>query len=137
MLGTNDSKEHHWNVQDRETFLKDQDRYFNDYVEMAQSLQNLSTQPKLYIMIPPPLYEEGIFAMQGKITNELLPLEVRRIGEHLGLPSSQVINLFEPLGGSRLDKSDMFADGCHPNDAGYHLIAQIVYNALGLQKDEL
>ena len=46
MLGTNDAKGYQWN----------ETEYVNDYLEMATNFINMESQPKLYIMIPPPVY---------------------------------------------------------------------------------
>ena len=51
MLGINDSKIQNW----------DEQKFFNDYVELARSFQNLRCKPKIYIMQPPPVYKENEF----------------------------------------------------------------------------
>lgn len=53
MLGTNDAKTWNWNAT----------AYFNDYVDMGKKLINLPSKPKLYLMVPPPLYKEGVYGM--------------------------------------------------------------------------
>ena len=49
MLGTNDSKPQNWN----------QDNYSKDYADLALSFVNLASKPKVYVMIPPPVYYDN------------------------------------------------------------------------------
>ena len=117
-LGTNDAKVDYWN----------ESRYVEDYLFIIRNVQNLITKPRVLISIPPPLYKSPKkYEMRQDIINERLPLLIRQIGRIAGV---EVINLFDPLGGSSLTRSDAFADGCHPNDVGYHLIANTVGCAL-------
>jgi alpha-L-fucosidase 2 len=54
MLGTNDSKIYQWNRR----------QYHNDYVEMVKNMKNLPSKPEVYLMVPPPLYQDGFIQMQ-------------------------------------------------------------------------
>ena len=69
---------------------------------MAKILMNLSSKPELYIMIPPPLYLDNTIHMQIRIINIWLPIIIREISFELGLKPSNLINLFDPLGGRNL-----------------------------------
>jgi hypothetical protein len=53
MLGTNDAKTWNWNAT----------AYFNDYLDMSTQLIDISSKPKLYLLVPPPLYQEGAYGM--------------------------------------------------------------------------
>ena len=46
MLGTNDAYEENWNEK----------QFRSDYLELANRFKQLSTNPKIYLMIPPPIY---------------------------------------------------------------------------------
>lgn len=91
----------------------------------------MESRPKVYLMIPPPLYQE-VFDMNPKTINEEFPAMIPKIADIVGIPNERIINLFEALGGSAMDKVHLFADGCHPNDEGYALVADTVMKALGL-----
>jgi len=54
MLGTNDSKIFQWNRK----------QYHNDYIEMVKNMKNLPSKPEIYLMVPPPLYQDGAYQMQ-------------------------------------------------------------------------
>ena len=53
MFGTNDSKKGNW----------DRNRFMLDYHKMIRSFQVLPSRPKIYLMIPPPLYKDGYLLM--------------------------------------------------------------------------
>ena len=85
------------------------------------------------MIVPVPLYQDGKFDMQCKIINDKLPGLVDNIAHKLNIPSNRIIKTFTPFGGNKFDKSGLFADGCHPNDAGYQVLAELVHKALDLK----
>ena len=62
MLGCNDSKKYQW----------DEEAFFTDFAEMARSFTDLPSEPKLFVMQPPPLYKDGEFEMQSACINRRL-----------------------------------------------------------------
>ena len=69
MLGTNDSKYYQWN----------EEEFHADYLEMARNFQKMWSRPELYIMVPPPLYQEKIYEMNQQVINERFPVLIRQI----------------------------------------------------------
>ena len=57
MLGTNDAKTHIWN---EEKFIRDYKDMCKDYLKVTKHL---------FLMIPPPLYQDGKFNMSIKVIN--------------------------------------------------------------------
>ena len=55
MLGTNDAKYHNWGPLHAEFPV--------DYKSMIDAFKNVSTKPKIYLMVPPPLYQDGRCAL--------------------------------------------------------------------------
>ena len=53
MLGTNDAKTYQWN----------EAKYKADFIEMATGFINMDSKPRLYVMVPPPLYKDGSYSM--------------------------------------------------------------------------
>merc|ERR1719329_1332653 len=92
MLGTNDAKNYQWN----------ETNYHADYLEMAHNFLNMTSKPDLYIMIPPPLYKDGFWAMNQTIINERFPYLIRQIGRELNLPEGHVIDILNPMGSKDL-----------------------------------
>lgn len=60
MLGTNDA----WQWRDPGT------DYDSDWKAMVQSFQGLASKPKVFVMIPPPVYKDGQFGMRGNVIND-------------------------------------------------------------------
>ena len=90
MLGTNDA--------DRPRWAQSSASFADDYVAMAQSFLALPTKPKLYLMVPPPLYRDGRYNMNQTVINTVFPgngfAGIRSIGTKLELPPSQIIDLY-------------------------------------------
>lgn len=116
MLGSNDSKANNWN----------KEKFVNDYCEIIGSYQNLAASPKVYVLIPPPLFE-----VRGKVmwqlrkdimSNEICPA-VKEIADKMGVQCIDMYSVFE-------NKKELFSDGVHPNAKGSKLLAQTVYEAI-------
>ena len=110
MLGTNDSKPKNWaNKAD----------FANDYRDLIAHYATLSSHPRVWVMLPPPVYETGRY--------EISPTNVEK----------EVTPLVEEIGGDTINVSgalsnhpELFDDTVHPNNAGAALIAQTVFDAL-------
>ena len=74
MLGTNDSKIFNWTSPERGN------DYVRDYLDMITILTALPSAPKIYLMIPPPLFEPYPFNMEGFVVNHIFPVLIRVIG---------------------------------------------------------
>lgn len=116
MLGSNDSKENNW---DREKFCR-------DLRALAEGYLNLQSQPKVYLMTPPPLFEVGGKIMwklrKDVVAQEICPA-VRRLSMEMNLPC---IDLYRAFSG----KKELFSDGVHPNQKGSQLLAQTLFDVL-------
>eukprot|EP01046_Picozoa_sp_COSAG06_P005936 COSAG06_NODE_271_length_18677_cov_157.113360_7_plen_369_part_00 len=91
MLGTNDAMAKRWALSGGE--------FASDYLAMARSfLASRTPQPKLYLMVPPPLYRDGRYNMNQTVINSLFPgagpSGVRTIADSLKLPASRVIDIY-------------------------------------------
>lgn len=122
MLGTNDAKYYNW-----EGIQQDTGDYFAlDYVDMIQQMRNLKTSPKIFVMIPPPLFQP-VYDMNATIINSIFPTLVPDIGKVMGV---EVIDLFSVLqneADSGISTTDLECDGCHPTAYGNELIAAAMY----------
>merc|ERR1712023_222427 len=117
-----------------------------DYMSMIDDFKNISTSPKIFLMIPPPLYQDGRYDMNQTVINSLFPGDgpagVRTLAKAAGLPPPiDLFNLFQqecPVHGGTpgepanrtLTPCDWIArggtDACHPNNVGYGKIAAAV-----------
>lgn len=63
MLGTNDAKAFNWETIQQSTG----DYYALDYVELVQKVQAFKSNPKIYVMVPPPLRSPYPYLMNATI----------------------------------------------------------------------
>ncbi len=116
MLGSNDSKPFNWN----------EEQFAADYKQLIESYRSLPTQPKLYIVIPTPVFpvdgEVKYHIDSNVLQNRIVPLTLKLASEL----NEAVIDMNQPF----LGRPDLFSDGCHPNKDGALLFAQLVYREI-------
>jgi lysophospholipase L1-like esterase len=112
MLGTNDA---YLTQELRSNFV-------NDYKALIASFQSLTSSPEIYIVVPPPVFNNTIGLPATVLDNEIIPL-VNQTATDLNLPT---IDAHTPL----LDNPEDFQDGVHPNIGGSQVIASEIFNAL-------
>jgi hypothetical protein len=128
MWGTNDAKTKYW----------DEKMYQRDYRSLLERYKALPTHPAIFIMVSPPLYmrmalKTLMWDMQPTIVNSKLPSVIAKVAQ---ASNSVLVNVFEAMGGARLQRPELFIDkskpmeppndGCHPNDLGYKVLADTV-----------
>ena len=117
MLGTNDAQP------DLEQYNTS---FVNDYVKLIAAFQALTSKPKIWIVLPPPIFSNK----NGTINPEYFKLTIiPRIEQAANETNLPVINVYSALA----NYSDDFPDGVHPNSEGSQLIANEIYNAIILQ----
>jgi hypothetical protein len=103
MLGTNDSWFWNWDWSEETSFKTFQ----KDYVELVQEFIDLASKPKVYVMIPPPIYKDTldlvyhlIFINSEDKIHDVYPQVIPYMAKQkLGLEQDQVIDIFTALGG--------------------------------------
>lgn len=114
-LGTNDAKAINWNS------LKNE--FKNDYIDLVNSFKNLTSQPKIYVCYPIPLFGPGNWINDDSVlTNEMIPM-ITQVAQETG---AEIIDLHTPFTG-RFYLSD---DKVHPNAKGYVYLADVVSRAI-------
>jgi Lysophospholipase L1 and related esterases len=96
--------------------------FTEDYKQLISQFQQLESHPKIYLALPPPVYENSINISSSHLTSEIIPL-VRQVAQENSLP---LIDTYTPL----LNHPDYFVDGVHPNSEGAQVIAQTIYQAV-------
>jgi lysophospholipase L1-like esterase len=112
MLGTNDA----FFVQERRC------NFVDDYKLLISQFESLSSHPKIYIVIPPPVFNNTIGLPAEVLDDEIIPL-INQTAIDLNLPT---IDVHTPL----LNSPNDFEDGVHPNVDGSEVIATEIYNAI-------
>lgn len=116
LLGSNDSKKNNW----------DKNKFINDYCEIIDSYLALDSLPKVYVLIPPPLFEVNGKVMwqlrKDVMIDEICPA-VKQIAAKMGVRYIDMYNVFE-------NKKELFSDGVHPNSKGSKIFAQKIYEVI-------
>ena len=110
MLGTNDSKTFNWNIYKNE--------FISDYCSMIQTFKKLNSKSRIYIGLPPPVFENRWDMQKTVVEFEIINI-IKKIALEYDLKTIDFFTLFQ-------EKSIYFPDGVHPNAAGAKLMADEV-----------
>ncbi len=113
MLGANDANP---------SLKQNETKFVEDYINLISAFQNLSSKPKIWIVKPPPVFNNGTGLSTETFENYVIP----SIEQVVSLTNLPVIDVYTPL----LEHPDYFFDGVHPNGEGAQAIANIIYNGL-------
>lgn len=121
MLGTNDSRRSVWDAK----------AYRQQYETLVDELTGLSSQPEIYLMIPPKAYpgDEGviIYGIRDTIIRDEVSEIVRQVAEE---KDTGLIDLYAVTE----NHPEYFKDGVHPNRQGYEMIAEEIYRQIKSEK---
>ena len=109
MLGTNDSKDAVWNAYG--------DKYEQELRELVQAYRDLPSHPLVILATSPTAYNRNWTINNEVITNEIVPAQ-RRVATEMNCPLIDANTATQNM-------ADKFADGIHPNDAGYVVLADL------------
>ncbi len=112
MLGTNDA---YLSPQERSNFT-------SDYKTLVDTFQQLSSKPKIFITIPPPVFDNTMGLNNTILEDSVIPL-IEQTANELNLP---LIDAHTPL----INHPEDFLDGVHPNSIGSSVIANQVVSAI-------
>lgn len=79
-----------------------------DYTSMVAAFKALAPPPKVYLMIPPPLYSPYPYSMNSTVINGTFPVLIPKIAAAAG--ADGVINIYSAMQAA----GDLTCDGCHP-----------------------
>ncbi len=113
MLGTNDSKPYNWIYKDE---------FISDYISLIDTLRSLSSNPEIYVCIPPPAFSSNFDISDSVITNDIIPMLQQIIAEK----NTHSIDFYTPF----IGKGHLFYDGIHPTLDGLWEMTKIFYAAL-------
>ena len=117
MLGTNDAR---FNLNEAIG------NFTSNYEYMIQHMMNgtrrFTSQPEVFLVIPPPIFNNTIDLNSAAYTKEIIP-RIHQVASDLGLP---LIDVYTPLA----NYPEYFSDGVHPNAQGDQIIAQTIYQAI-------
>lgn len=116
MLGTNDAYP---------DFNPDIPNFVYDYGQLITAFQGLISKPKVWIVKPSPVFDDGTGISTENFETYIIP-GIEQVASNMNL---SIIDVFTPL----LNYPKYFFDGVHPNSEGSQEIANIIYNAIMLQ----
>ncbi|MBF0786321.1 MULTISPECIES: GDSL-type esterase/lipase family protein [unclassified Streptococcus] len=109
MIGTNDSRAPYWN----------KERFIKEYGELVDRYLQMSSQPDVYLLVPP-YVPTSRFGLNNDIVRTELQEIIPRIAEDRGL---EWINLYSLTEG----RLECYSDGLHLTPFGNQLVAEMVY----------
>jgi acyl-CoA thioesterase I len=112
-LGTNDA-----NTAYNETNVG----FITGYISLINEFQALTSKPKIYLMLPPPIFNNNANLSQTYFAQNIVS-NIRQVANQTSLT---LIDAYTPL----LNHPNYFEDGVHPNVEGAHIIASAAYNAM-------
>jgi lysophospholipase L1-like esterase len=113
MLGTNDAHS------DLQQYIGTFD---TDYSDLIDSFENLTTNPQVWVVESPPVYNNTLGIDPLFFSDTVIP-HIQTVATQQNLPT---IDVYDAFG----NHSDYTGDGIHPNDDGSAVIASQVYNAI-------
>jgi alpha-L-fucosidase 2 len=114
MLGTNDAQPSLYRYN---TTLVD------DYVKLVSAFQGLSSKPKIWIVLPPPIFSNQLSKIDPEYFTQTIIPAIEQAANRTNLPT---IDVYSILAGY----PTYFPDGVHINDEGAKLIANEIYKSM-------
>ena len=114
MMGTNDAQP---------SLFQFNTTFVSDYLELVNAFESLSSDPEIWIVLPPPIFgDKGGTISPEYYAQTLIPL-IQEVADQTNLPT---VDVYSAL----LDASEHFPDGLHPNSEGGRLIAEVIYETI-------
>jgi lysophospholipase L1-like esterase len=114
MLGTNDAQP---NLEQNNA------SFVGDYVKLVAAFQGLPSKPKIWIVLPPPIFSNQSGKLNPEYFNTTIIPSIEQTADETNLP---IINVYSAL----TSHSNYFLDGEHPNSEGAKLIADTIFKSI-------
>lgn len=93
-----------------------------DYIELVHAFQGLPSKPKIWIVKPSPIFDNGTGLSTEFFDTNVIP-SIEQVAKETNLPT---IDVYSALA----NQPDYFVDGVHPNSEGSKAIADVIYKSL-------
>ncbi len=113
MLGTNDAKESPYGSVENFQF---------DYKELIREYETLESNPKIWLVTPPPIFENDLNLNNTNLEQTIIP-SIKYVANELDLPTVDVNTALT-------DYPEYFMDGVHPSRDGAMLIASKINQSI-------
>jgi len=116
MLGTNDAH----------TYQTGSD-FASDYKQLISEYDALESNPRIYLVKPPPIFDNKLELSETKLEGNVLP-GIEQVADELDLP---IVDVNGVLNGH----PELFQDGVHPSSEGAVVIANEIWEALTIDEE--
>lgn len=99
--------------------------FINSYEQLISAFQGLASKPKIWILEPPPIFNNSAGLSSDILTQNVIP-EIEQVANQTHVPIINVNSVFA-------NHSKYFSDGVHPTGDGAAIIAVTVYRSLDPQ----
>ncbi len=96
--------------------------FINDYKTLICEFQTLASKPQIWIVKPPPIFQDGT-GLSTRIFEQTILPSIETIANDTNLP---LIDVYSQL----INHPEYFIDGVHPYSEGAQVIANTIYKAL-------
>ncbi len=93
-----------------------------DYKELIGEFKALATNPKIWMVKPPPIFSNGTGLSPSFFVQEVIP-RIEQVANETGIP---LIDVYSPL----VNHPEYFSDGVHPNGEGSEIVATLIFKAI-------
>ncbi|MDR1991935.1 MAG: GDSL-type esterase/lipase family protein [Nitrososphaerota archaeon] len=118
MLGTNDAQP---------SLFQYNNTFVNDYITLIQAFQELSSNPEIWLVLPPPIFSDLAGSISPEYFEQTIIPSIVQVATQTSLP---VIDVYSLL----IDYPEYFPDGIHPSKTvdnwGKEPAAQIIATAI-------
>jgi len=93
-----------------------------DYKELIGEFKALTSKPRIWVVKPPPIFNNGTGLSPTFFVQEVIP-RIEQVVNETGLP---LIDVYSPL----VNHPEYFSDGVHPNGEGSEIVATEIFKAI-------
>jgi acyl-CoA thioesterase I len=93
-----------------------------DYEELIGEFKALTSQPKIWLVKPPPIFSNGTGLSPSYYAQEVIP-RINQVANDTGVPLIDVYSLL-------INHPEYFSDGVHPNGEGSAIVAMEIFKAI-------
>lgn len=120
MLGTNDAIPNYY---------QHIDNFVDDYKTLLEAFKTLDSNPKIWLVLPPPIYDDALGPNGTNLVQGVLP-RIEQVANQMSLP---LINIYEVLNGH----PECYVDGVHLTREGVQLLVNEIYVAINDQNPDI
>lgn len=96
--------------------------FTSDYKALIAAFQTLDSQPKIYLVVPPPIFSDSLGPASSQLTQEVIP-KIRQVANETGLPLIDFYAEFE-------SHREYSSDGVHLTFEGSRFVAERIFEGI-------